>query len=56
MAKKSCKFGKVSRGSRKGQCRKARKTPKRKGRAKGYHLVTGGHDNMMLNGRRSRRR
>ena len=24
--KKSCKFGKVSRGKRKGQCRKSRKT------------------------------
>lgn len=25
MAKRSCKFGKVTRGPRKGQCRKARK-------------------------------
>jgi hypothetical protein len=28
-AKKSCRFGKVSRGRRKGQCRKQRKTKKR---------------------------
>ena len=27
--KQSCKFGKVSRGKRKGQCRKSRKTKKR---------------------------
>ena len=42
---KSCKFGKVSRGRRKGQCRKSKKTSKKR-RAP---------DNMMLNGARRRR-
>ncbi len=55
MAKKSCKFGKVSRGRRKGQCRKSKKTPKKR-KSAGYHLVTGGADNLSLNGRRGRRR
>lgn len=27
--KKSCKFGKISRGRRKGQCRKSRKTKRK---------------------------
>lgn len=30
MAKKHCKYGKVSRGRRKGQCRKSRKTRKKR--------------------------
>lgn len=30
MAKKHCKYGKVSRGRRKGQCRKSRKTRRRR--------------------------
>jgi hypothetical protein len=30
MAKKHCKFGKVSRGKRKGHCRKSRKTRRKR--------------------------